>query len=118
MTSELAAIFGTAPTEKWIADLTAAGVPCATINSVSEALDDPQTEARGLVVTTEHPRFGAVRAPASPVRVGEGSRPATRAPAMNADAEHVLRTILGYSAEERTELATAGAFGDGDAHQP
>jgi crotonobetainyl-CoA:carnitine CoA-transferase CaiB-like acyl-CoA transferase len=111
LTGELTAVFRTGPTEKWIDELTAAGVPCATINSVSEALDDPQTAARGLVVETEHPRFGTVRAPASPVRVGERSGQATRAPAMNADAEHLLRTVLGYSLAERTELTDAGAFG-------
>lgn len=111
LTAELTAILRTAPTEKWVADLTAAGVPCARINTVSEALDDPQTVARELVVSTQHPRFGTVRAPASPVRVGAPRTRSSCAPAINADADGVLGDLLGYNSARRTELAAAGAFG-------
>jgi crotonobetainyl-CoA:carnitine CoA-transferase CaiB-like acyl-CoA transferase len=111
LTEELTAILRTAPTEKWINELSAAGVPCARINTVSEALNDPQTVARDLIVHTEHPRFGTVRSPASPVRVGDNRQRSACAPAMNADAEHILGNLLGYTPAQRTELEAAGAFG-------
>src|SRR5262249_5330289 len=33
----------------WLAKLKAVGVPCAKINSVAEALEDPQTAARAMI---------------------------------------------------------------------
>src|SRR5262245_46343737 len=47
--------------DNWLAKLKAAGVPCGRINSVAEALDDPQTAARGMIETVEHPAIGPLR---------------------------------------------------------
>jgi crotonobetainyl-CoA:carnitine CoA-transferase CaiB-like acyl-CoA transferase len=64
------------------------------------------------VVSTEHPRFGTVRQPASPVRVGDVPVTHRRAPTRNEDADAVLRTLLGYDDERITELTDSGAFGE------
>jgi crotonobetainyl-CoA:carnitine CoA-transferase CaiB-like acyl-CoA transferase len=95
----------------WIERLSRAGVPCAPVNSVAEALEDPQTAARRLVVETAHPRFGQVRQLASPVRVGELPPVLRRAPARHEDASDVLTGLLGYAPERIEALASAGAFG-------
>jgi crotonobetainyl-CoA:carnitine CoA-transferase CaiB-like acyl-CoA transferase len=47
--------------DAWIAKLQAAGVPCGKINSVKQALDDPQTAARRMVETVEHPTLGTLK---------------------------------------------------------
>jgi crotonobetainyl-CoA:carnitine CoA-transferase CaiB-like acyl-CoA transferase len=95
----------------WIDRLTRAGVPCGPISSVEEALRDPQTIARGLVIETEHPRFDRVRQLASPVRVG-ATRPAQRrAPARDEDGPAILTGLLGYDRERIDALARAGVFG-------
>ncbi|MGH2830901.1 MAG: CaiB/BaiF CoA transferase family protein, partial [Actinomycetota bacterium] len=83
-------------TQEWITALTAAGVPCGPVHSVEQALADAHTQARGMIVTTEHPRFGAVRQPAGAVRVGDDAVPHRRAPQRNEDASYVLRDLLGY----------------------
>jgi len=70
----------TRPTSEWLDRLRAAGVPCDPVNSVSEALHDPHTAARELVVTTDHPRFGTVSTMASPVRVEHAGRPIGEGP--------------------------------------
>lgn len=103
--------FLTRTSEEWIKLLTAAVVPCGPVNTVAQALADPQTHARGLIVETDHPRFGTVRQPASPVRVGDDPVPHRRAPFRNEDADHVLRELLRYDAERIAALAQAGAFG-------
>jgi crotonobetainyl-CoA:carnitine CoA-transferase CaiB-like acyl-CoA transferase len=95
----------------WIERLTRAGVPCGPISSVEEALRDPQTIARGLVVETEHPRFDRVRQLASPVRVGAAAAPQRRAPARDEDGPAILTGLLGYDHERIDALARAGAFG-------
>jgi crotonobetainyl-CoA:carnitine CoA-transferase CaiB-like acyl-CoA transferase len=47
--------------EAWLGKLKAAGIPCGRINSVKQALDDPQTQARQMVETIAHPTVGALR---------------------------------------------------------
>jgi glutaryl-CoA transferase len=47
--------------EAWLGKLKAAGIPCGRINSVKQALDDPQTQARQMVETIEHPTVGPLR---------------------------------------------------------
>jgi crotonobetainyl-CoA:carnitine CoA-transferase CaiB-like acyl-CoA transferase len=95
----------------WLKRLSKAGVPCGPINSVAEAMWDPHTEARGLVVETDHPTFGTVRQVASPVRVGKEQPHYRRAPRRNEDAGYVLHELMGYSGDRIDALRSAGAFG-------
>jgi crotonobetainyl-CoA:carnitine CoA-transferase CaiB-like acyl-CoA transferase len=55
----------------WVAQLTAADIPAARIQTVSEALNDEQTLARGLIVEIEHPALNRTRSIANPVRFKE-----------------------------------------------
>lgn len=97
--------------EEWLELLGAAGIPSGPIKTLPEALADPHTVARGLIVETEHPTYGTVRMPASPVRVA-GERPEPRrAPERNEDADAVLGGILGYDDDRRSSLSAQGAFG-------
>jgi crotonobetainyl-CoA:carnitine CoA-transferase CaiB-like acyl-CoA transferase len=102
--------FAAATTDHWVAVLAAAGVPSGPVNSVAEALADPQAVARQMVVETDHPRFGTVRQVAGAVRVGPPPQH-RRAPQRNEDADYVLGELLGYDAARRAELAAAGGFG-------
>ncbi len=81
-------------TAEWAAELRAAGVPCGEVRAVPDALADPHTVARGLVVETEHPRFGTVRQVASPVRAG----PARTRPSPGAVAQRGRRVRSGRAA--------------------
>jgi crotonobetainyl-CoA:carnitine CoA-transferase CaiB-like acyl-CoA transferase len=104
-------VFAARTVADWLAALRAAGVPCGPVNSVRDALSDTQTAARGMVVETEHPRFGTVRQVRSPVRVGDSDITYRRAPARHEDAGHVLRDLLGYDAHRVDDLTVGGAFG-------
>lgn len=57
------------PAESWLALLDAAGVPCAPIRSVTQALDDPAFRDRGGVWEMRGPGFGATGSVASPLRL-------------------------------------------------
>lgn len=59
--------FANQPTSSWLERFAAAGIPAAPINGVPEALNDAQTQARGLIVQLEHPVLGAVRSIANPI---------------------------------------------------
>lgn len=109
----LAGVFGTRTTAEWLDLLGPAGVPCGPVNTVEQALAQPLTAARGMIVETEHPKFGRVQAPASPVRVGPAASRHRRAPVRNEHAEQVLDGLLGYGADRIVALGKAGAFGQG-----
>jgi len=103
----------TESTDYWVERLEAVGVPCAPVLDLPAALEHPLVKERGLVVETEHPRFGKVLQLASPVRVGEPRSGHRRAPQRNEDAE-VLFERLGYDEARIRELKDSGAFGSDD----
>ncbi len=100
----LDAVFASRTEREWLEILRAAGVPCGPVNSVSQALADEHTLARGMVVETEHPEFGTVRQVRSPVSVGSEPVDYRRAPRRNEDAGYVYSEILGYDAERASRL--------------
>jgi formyl-CoA transferase/CoA:oxalate CoA-transferase len=67
----LSAVLSTKTTAEWIDLFDTAGIPAGPINSVAEALEDPQIVAREMVVTAEHPTAGDVRMLACPIRMSE-----------------------------------------------
>ncbi|HEY3717146.1 MAG TPA: CoA transferase [Jatrophihabitantaceae bacterium] len=107
----LDAVFASRPSAEWLDALRAAGVPCGPVNSVSQALADEHTVERGMVVETEHPRFGTIRQVRSPVRVGSNEPEYRRAPMRHEDAAAVLIDLLGYDEPRVEDLAHNGAFG-------
>jgi crotonobetainyl-CoA:carnitine CoA-transferase CaiB-like acyl-CoA transferase len=79
------------------------------VNSVAQALGDPHTVARGMVIETEHPHFGTVRQVASPLRVGSPERRHRRGPQRDEDADYVLRELLGYDTSHIEQLSGQAA---------
>ena len=107
----LDAIFTTRPASDWLEMLRAAGVPCGPVNDVAQALLDPQTRAREMIVATEHPYFGRVEQVASPVRVGSVTPSYRRAPRLHEDADQLLGDLLQLDAAAIHGLTDQGAFG-------
>ncbi|MSO94953.1 MAG: CoA transferase [Thermoleophilia bacterium] len=107
--------FATRTAAEWIAALVAAGVPASAVNTVEEALVDPQTLAREDIVEYEHPSLGTVRSIRTPLRLASGGESLEREPERSPHrGEHtgaVLEGLCGYTPERVKELATAGVFG-------
>ena len=82
--------------EAWLEILGKAGVPCGPVNSIPQALAEPHTAAREMIVEYAHPNLGNVRSLASPVKVGAGPPALRRAPRRNEDAPAILRDLLKY----------------------
>lgn len=110
LTALLDAVFVTKTTAEWLERLVQAGVPCAPINTVRQALEDPQVAARELITHRRHPQLGSVAHIASPVRVGSGRAPLRNAPGLGADTRDVLTGLLGYSEDRVRQLADRGAI--------
>jgi len=86
-----------ASAEIWLGKLKAAGIPCGMINSVSQALQDPQTQARGMVETVEHPLVGALKMLGIPMKFS--TTPASvrsPPPTLGEHVDEILRELLGF----------------------
>ena len=66
--TELAKRFRTKPAKYWLDALEDKGVPCGPVNDMLQALADPQTLAREMVVEVEHSALGPVKALGLPVK--------------------------------------------------
>lgn len=85
-------------------------VPCAPVYTVEEALDDPQVQAREMVISVDHPVFGPLRQVGCPIkfdRVTPRYEPASR---LGADNEDVFRHWLGMNDAEIATLRSTGAI--------
>ena len=83
LTSRLQASLRTRSRSEWLERLRAAGVPATPVLTLPEALADPQTEAREMVVEVDHPTLGPVAHGGQPVRLDStsGDCPAASGPA-------------------------------------
>ena len=96
--------------ESWIARLNAAGVPCGKVQSVAEALSDPQVLAQEMVISVEHPGRGPVRMTGFPVKFSRTPcQPRLPSPDLGAHSDAVLAEI-GFSKTEIAELREKGAI--------
>jgi CoA:oxalate CoA-transferase len=66
----------------WLDVLRAAGVPCSRINTVADAVEHPQVQARNMIV-----RAGDLRMAGNPIKFSDFADPATRPPAPLLDAD-------------------------------
>lgn len=109
---ELAAIIeavtATRSTDRWMQELSAAGVPCGRINDLRTVFADPHLRERGLFVDLPHPILGTVRAIGSPLHLSD-TPPAMRraAPLLG---EHT-REVLAEAGLPESEIAALTAAG-------
>ena len=77
---ELEAVLSRERSEHWVAVLGAAGVACAPVQRLPEALADEQTRALEMVGALEHPTAGAVPTVRLPLRLSDADTTATEPP--------------------------------------
>ncbi|GGA00983.1 CaiB/BaiF CoA transferase family protein [Elstera cyanobacteriorum] len=99
----------------WSDRLARCKVPAGPVASVAEALDNPHTKAREMVVSLDGPGdTGPVRLLGNPLKFSRTPVAYDRAPPhLDQDRLPVLAGLLGLSAEEIQDLTTRGAFGSG-----
>ena len=75
-------------------------VPCAPVNTVEEAFQDPQVGEDEMILELPHPEFGSVRQVASPIKVSDSNTDHHRGPKLGEHTEEVLGFHLGLSESE------------------
>jgi formyl-CoA transferase len=80
-------------------------VPCAPVRELHEVIADPHLHARGWLQEIDHPEFGRITVPSSPLHL-EGLPPPPARPSapLGADSAAVLRERLGLSDAEIAQL--------------
>jgi crotonobetainyl-CoA:carnitine CoA-transferase CaiB-like acyl-CoA transferase len=108
----LEARLATRTSDEWMDVLTKAQVPCAPVNRVSEALNSPQTAARGMLQRVPHPSGeGTITVVGNPVKIaGHEDMVVGSPPLLGQHTDEVLRSLLGYDATTLAALRAEGVI--------
>ncbi|MDR5675883.1 MAG: CaiB/BaiF CoA-transferase family protein [Armatimonadota bacterium] len=97
------------PAEELLGVLDRHGVPCGPVYNAAEVLADPHYRARGALVEVDNPGVGRVTMQGPVPRLAETPLPVPGpAPELGEHTDHVLKELLGLSAEDVARLREAG----------
>jgi crotonobetainyl-CoA:carnitine CoA-transferase CaiB-like acyl-CoA transferase len=109
LAAELSKQFRTQNSAHWLALLGAKGVPCGPVQNMLQALADPQTLARKMVVEVEHATLGPVKTIGLPVKFSRTpGKVRTGAPVLGQHTDEILREH-GFARDEIVALHQEGA---------
>lgn len=104
-------IFRQRPAGEWITRLRARGIPCSLVRTFTEVLHDPQSAARQLFPTLDHPRAGTHTVTGSPVKFsltpGNQQSPA---PLPGQHTRETLRHLLKLDDQQLDNLFASGVL--------
>ncbi|PKP95046.1 MAG: CoA transferase [Alphaproteobacteria bacterium HGW-Alphaproteobacteria-16] len=106
--AEIIPLIGAKPTAWWLDGLRAVGVPTGAVRPVGEALAAPETAARNMVATVDHPTAGPVRLVASPLKLGRTPVATPTAPPLLGQDSRAVLAEMGYDEAAVDALAAAG----------
>lgn len=95
---------------EWLQLLRAAGIPCAPVNTLGQALEHPQVAARGLLVDSHHSLLGPLRNMGLPIRFQDRNRQARCAPPMLGEHSAQILAEAGYAADDIARLQSQGVI--------
>lgn len=97
--------------EHWLAMLKEFRIPAAPVNNMEEALNDPQAQARNMVVNVPLDNGSSVPQPGNPIKLSETYEDTfTPPPALGRDTDLVLGQRLGLAPEKLAALKAAGVI--------
>lgn len=91
--------FATKTRDEWIKALREVDIPCGPVNSIEEALQDPQVIHRGMVTEVTHPLLGRIKQLGVPIRFSETACPSPSAAPLYGQHTNEILGDLGFSKE-------------------
>ena len=92
--------------ESLVSRLRAASVPCAPVQELDDVINDPHLRARGSLKDIEHPIYGNIVVPESPLRFADMPNPEYRPSVeLGHDTKEILMEMLGLHPDEAVTLA-------------
>lgn len=104
------AVVGQMTREELIRKLDGVGIPAGPINTMGEALENPQIRARDMVAQFEHPDYGPLRTLGNPIKLSETPAEMRTAPPLFGEHNADILEFLGYSAEDTRGFAERGVI--------
>ena len=97
---------------EWQAKFDEAGVPAGPVNSIGEALSQPQVVARDMVVEVEHPKMGRFKTLGCPIKFSATpSEVAGPPPLLGEHTREILKTV-GYKDGDIDAMVQAGTVAE------
>ncbi len=88
-----------------------AGVPCGATWNTQDALADPHMRERGMIVDVEHPEYGPITLPGSPMHVSNGGEITFQpAPLLGQHNAEVYKEFFEFDEAKLQELLDAGVI--------
>ena len=107
---ELAARFHTKPAAHWLVVLEQQGVPCGPVRDILQALSDPQTIAREMVVEVPHAKLGYVKTLGIPVKFSQTPGEIRSGAPVYGEHSHEILSKYGFGADEIAAFEKEGAL--------
>ena len=96
-------------TAQWL-NMLKGQVPCSPVNTVEQALADPQVAEDEMIIETEHPAFGTVRQVAGPIKFSDARKEHHRAPVLGEHTDEILTNHLKISPAQIDQLRKNGVI--------
>jgi crotonobetainyl-CoA:carnitine CoA-transferase CaiB-like acyl-CoA transferase len=107
----LSEALGERTVDEWLALFESKQIPCAPVNTLREAFDDPQLAANDMVLEVAHPDLGSLHQLGIPYKFGTTACSIERPPPLLGEhSGEVLEQVLGLGAEEIEELRENGVI--------
>jgi len=91
----------------WLSILESVGVPSGPINTIDQLFDDPQVQAREMVIQVDHPSAGVIKMVASPLKIPTAPvKVRLPPPTLGEHTEKILHDLLGYDRTSVEQLRT------------
>jgi CoA:oxalate CoA-transferase len=103
-------VFTEKTTDEWLEILNNAGIPGSPINSVDKLFNDPQIDARNMLVEVEQPGVGKIKVAGNPIKLSDipakEEVPVDPAPSIGQHTEEILKTLLKLDEKKVSELTS------------
>jgi len=93
----------------WLGLFEAKRIPCAPVNSLSQALADTQVLHRNMVIDLKHPNGSSTKGPGNPIKLSRSSDEVfTAAPTLGQHTDEVMTQLLNLSAAQIEQMKVQG----------
>jgi crotonobetainyl-CoA:carnitine CoA-transferase CaiB-like acyl-CoA transferase len=106
----LVAEFAARTSVQWLQRLEARGVACARVNTVAEALQDPQVRHRDMVRSVDHVLGGEISVLGNPIKMSRSVTAPFESPPLLGQHANSLLTELDYPAQQIESLRSRGVI--------